>query len=80
MSKDDDNESGGGVADLVAGIIIGIGAAAAAVTAGAAYLARKRARSSGPVVWQSPIKVEEIAGDERADDVPRVGGGDRGFN
>ena len=77
MSKHDDN--GGGLADLVAGVIIGIGAAAAAVTAGAAYLARKRARSSGPVLWQSPIKVEEVAGDRAGDDVPRVGGGD-GFN
>lgn len=76
MSKHDDDESGGGLADLVAGVIIGIGAAAAAVTAGAAYLARKRARSSGPVLWQSPIKVEEVAGDRADDDVPRVGGGD----
>lgn len=80
MSKHDDDESGGGLADLVAGVIIGIGAAAAAVTAGAAYIARKRARSSGgPVLWQSPIKVEEVAGDRSDDDVPRVGGGD-GFN
>lgn len=76
-THDDENDNGGGLADLVAGIIIGVGAAAAAVTFGASVLMARRGRA--PAAPRRPsIEVEERASDEHASDggdVPRVGGG-----
>lgn len=76
MSKEDDDENGG-PGDLLLGFIVGVGVAAAAVTAGAAaILARRgRARVAPPASPAKPTPNEareERTGDESGD-VPRIG-------